>query len=62
MGERVRAVIVPRGRAELGTERINAHCKSHIAGYKCPRGIERRDSIPLSAAGKILKHELREPH
>lgn len=31
-----------------------------IAGYKCPRSFDLRDEpLPLSAAGKILKTELR---
>jgi long-chain acyl-CoA synthetase len=30
----------------------------HLAGYKVPRTIEFRDSLPISAAGKILKREL----
>jgi long-chain acyl-CoA synthetase len=32
-----------------------------IAGYKCPKSVEVRDSLPLSGAGKVLKTELREP-
>ncbi len=39
-----------------------AHCKQRIAGFKVPKGIEIRElSLPKSAAGKILKRELREP-
>jgi acyl-CoA synthetase (AMP-forming)/AMP-acid ligase II len=39
-----------------------AHCHTQIAGYKCPRSVEFRDTpLPLSGAGKILKRELREP-
>jgi long-chain acyl-CoA synthetase len=36
------------------------HCRSKIAHYKCPRSIDIRDEpLPLSAAGKVLKRELR---
>jgi long-chain acyl-CoA synthetase len=39
------------------------HCRNQIAGYKCPRSVDFRDSpLPLSGAGKVLKRELREPY
>lgn len=61
-GEAVHAIIVPRPGANLTTEAVIAHCRTQIAGYKCPRSVEFRDtSLPLSGAGKVLKRELREP-
>jgi long-chain acyl-CoA synthetase len=40
-----------------------AHCRQRIAGFKVPRRIElRAEPLPKSAAGKILKRDLREPH
>ena len=44
---------------ELSSEALYAHCKSLIAGYKCPRSLEVRESLPVSGAGKVLKTELR---
>ena len=42
---------------------VLSHCREKIAGYKCPRSVELRDTpLPLSGAGKVLKRELREPH
>jgi long-chain acyl-CoA synthetase len=61
-GERVHAVIVPKPGQTPTAEDIKAHCKGRIANYKCPRSIELRDALPVSAAGKILKRDLREPH
>jgi long-chain acyl-CoA synthetase len=61
-GERVHAVIVARAGAEVSVEAIAEHCRRLIAGYKCPRSIELRTALPLSAAGKILKAELRAPY
>jgi acyl-CoA synthetase (AMP-forming)/AMP-acid ligase II len=61
-GERVHAVIVPKPGQTLTADDLKAHCKTLIANYKCPRSIELRDALPLSAAGKILKRTLREPH
>ena len=42
---------------------LAAHCRDRIAGLKVPRCIElRTEPLPKSAAGKILKRDLREPH
>ncbi len=62
-GERVHAVVrlSPNHSTEAGA--IIAHCRARIATYKCPRSVEFRDDpLPLSAAGKVLKSELRAPH
>jgi acyl-CoA synthetase (AMP-forming)/AMP-acid ligase II len=59
-GESVHAVIVLRDKnAGVTAEDMMAHCRTLIAGYKRPRTVEFRDSLPLSGAGKILKSELR---
>ncbi len=58
-GERVHAVIVLKPGLEADTVGLLAHCRVHLAGYKCPRSLEFRDALPLSAAGKLLKYEVR---
>ena len=60
-GERVHAVIMPRPGREVTAEAITQHCRALIAGYKCPRSVEFKPALPLSAAGKVLKAELRAP-
>ncbi|MGJ7528350.1 long-chain-fatty-acid--CoA ligase [Variovorax sp. GB1P17] len=60
-GERVHAVIVRREGMALDAEAVIAHCRDQIASYKCPRSVEFRDALPLSAAGKLQKFQLREP-
>jgi acyl-CoA synthetase (AMP-forming)/AMP-acid ligase II len=60
-GERVHAVIVRREGMALEAEAVIAHCREQIASYKCPRSVEFRDALPLSAAGKLQKFQLREP-
>jgi acyl-CoA synthetase (AMP-forming)/AMP-acid ligase II len=60
-GERVHAVVVLRAGHSLSAEDLVAHCRTQIAGYKCPRSVEFRTELPLSAAGKMLKYELRAP-
>ncbi|HEX9546959.1 MAG TPA: AMP-binding protein, partial [Acidimicrobiales bacterium] len=60
-GERVHAAVVPRGLVTV--EDLVAHCRDRIAGYKVPKAIDLRDeALPKSAAGKILKRELRRPY
>jgi acyl-CoA synthetase (AMP-forming)/AMP-acid ligase II len=61
-GERVHAVIVLKPWQEATVQAIREHCKSYIAGYKCPRSVEFMAALPLSGAGKVLKTRLREPH
>jgi long-chain acyl-CoA synthetase len=59
-GERVHAVIVLHPGASLSEREIVEHCRGQIAGYKVPRSIDFRvDPLPTSAAGKVLKGELR---
>lgn len=60
-GEQVHAVVVLRPGAALTEDAIVQHCRGLIAGYKVPRSVEFRDALPTSAAGKLLKHELRKP-
>lgn len=62
-GERVHAIVRLKGGASATPDDLIAHCKTLIAGYKCPRSAEiRSEPLPLSGAGKILKGELRKPY
>ena len=58
-GEAVKLVIV-RSDPRLTEETVRAHCKANLTGYKRPKYIEFRDSLPKSSVGKILRRELRE--
>jgi len=60
-GESVYAVVVAR--QPVTADELVGHCRQRIAGFKVPRHIELLpEPLPKSAAGKILKRELREPH
>jgi acyl-CoA synthetase (AMP-forming)/AMP-acid ligase II len=59
-GERVHAVIVLRPGAEASSDDLMAHTKSLIANYKAPRSFAFAEALPISAAGKVLKRELRD--
>jgi long-chain acyl-CoA synthetase len=60
-GEAVYAVV--SARQQVTADVLVAHCRQRIAGFKVPRRIElRAEPLPKSAAGKILKRDLRAPH
>jgi acyl-CoA synthetase (AMP-forming)/AMP-acid ligase II len=58
-GERVHAVIVARPGVTPCPDRLAAHCRQTLAGFKVPRSFDFVDALPLSGAGKVLKNELR---
>ncbi|MCB1398401.1 MAG: long-chain fatty acid--CoA ligase, partial [Rhodobacteraceae bacterium] len=59
-GERVHAVIGLRAGHTLTLEQVVAHCRPHIAGYKCPKSLEiTTEPLPLSSVGKVRKDVLR---
>ncbi len=39
-----------------------AHCRTRLAGYKCPKRIEFVESLPRTATGKLQKFKLRESY
>jgi long-chain acyl-CoA synthetase len=57
-GEAVRLVVVRR-HPDLDEQALRAHCRQHLTGYKQPKLVEFRDSLPKSAVGKVLRRELR---
>jgi long-chain acyl-CoA synthetase len=60
-GESVYAVV--HARQPVSSAELIAHCRQRIAGFKVPKCIELRvEPLPKSAAGKILKRQLRDPH
>jgi len=57
-GEEVKAFIVRAPGAAITEAELIAWCKQTMAAYKYPRIVEFRDSLPMTATGKILKREL----
>jgi long-chain acyl-CoA synthetase len=58
-GEAVKLYVVRRDE-RLKAQQLIAHCRTQLAGYKCPREVEFRSELPKSNVGKILRRELRE--
>jgi long-chain acyl-CoA synthetase len=57
-GESVKVFVVKKDPA-LTVEALREHCKKNLTGYKVPKTIEFRESLPKSNVGKILRKELR---
>ena len=60
-GESVHGFVILKQGSQVSSDELIAHCKSLIAGYKCPRSVEFVTELPLSGPGKVLKTELRKP-
>lgn len=59
-GELPKAFVVPVQGQEITLEEIQEVVGEHLVGYKQVRLMETIDAIPKSAAGKILRRELRD--
>ncbi|MFH1091702.1 MAG: AMP-binding protein, partial [Pseudomonadota bacterium] len=59
-GETVKAFVVLKPGRTLTEEEVIEFCRQRLAAYKAPRMVEFRDSLPTSAAGKVLRKMLRE--
>lgn len=63
-GQRVHALVVPAegtDATKLAAD-LEAHCREYLAGYKVPRSVEVRQSLPRTSAGKINKPSLQAPY
>jgi long-chain acyl-CoA synthetase len=58
-GEAVKLFIVKKD-AALTEEKVRAYCRENLTGYKNPKQIVFRDSLPKTNVGKILRRELRD--
>lgn len=57
-GEAVKAWVVLRPGQQVTVEELRTFCKDKLAGYKIPRKIEFRDTLPKTMVGKVLRREL----
>ncbi len=58
-GETVKAFVVLKPGEQMTGQEVMDYCRTKLAAYKVPKIIEFIDAIPSSAAGKILRKELR---
>jgi long-chain acyl-CoA synthetase len=58
-GESVKLYVVRKDSA-LDERTVLEHCRTNLTGYKMPRQIEFRESLPKTNVGKILRRALRD--
>lgn len=62
-GEEVKAVVQPADGVVAGPEleaELIDYCRTHLAGYKCPRSVEFDAELPRDPNGKLYKRRIRE--
>ncbi|WP_313201507.1 long-chain-fatty-acid--CoA ligase FadD2 [Pseudomonas sp.] len=58
-GEAVKLFVVAR-EGGVNVDDLKAYCKANFTGYKVPKHIVVRESLPMTPVGKILRRELRD--
>lgn len=58
-GEVVKVFVVPKEGEKPTKAEIIAFCRQKLAGYKVPRHVEFRESLPKTMVGKVLRRALR---
>ncbi len=58
-GQALKAVVVPKIGEEVSRRELMRFCRERLAGFKLPKAIEFRDSLPRSRTGKVAKRELK---
>jgi long-chain acyl-CoA synthetase len=58
-GEEIKAFVILKEDVDTTVQSIIEWCKETMAGYKYPRMVEVRNTLPMTATGKILKTHLR---
>jgi long-chain acyl-CoA synthetase len=59
-GEAVKAFVQLKPGATATEQEIQDFCKDKMAGYKRPKDVEFRESLPTSVVGKVLRRVLRD--
>jgi acyl-CoA synthetase (AMP-forming)/AMP-acid ligase II len=58
-GENVCAVVVPTADGSFDPDVLVATARARLAGFKVPRHVVVTDALPVNAAGKVVKADLR---
>ena len=54
-----KAIVVVKDGHTLNKEELIEFCQGKLARYKIPKSVAFTDTLPRTAAGKVLKRELR---
>jgi acyl-CoA synthetase (AMP-forming)/AMP-acid ligase II len=63
LGQTVKAVVELVDPDDAGPDleaELIAHCRAHLAGFKCPRSVDFTDALPRLPTGKLYKRILEE--
>ena len=63
LGEEVKAVVQlldPTDAGPLMAAELLAHCRQHLAAFKCPRSVDFDAALPRHPTGKLYKQQLRQ--
>lgn len=62
VGETVKLIVVKAdpGSASPSEAEVHAHCETHLIGYKRPRVVEFRPTLPKTPIGKVMRRALRD--
>ena len=58
-GEEIKAFVILKDGVTATGEELVGWCRENMAAYKYPRMVEVRETLPMTATGKILKRELK---
>jgi acyl-CoA synthetase (AMP-forming)/AMP-acid ligase II len=61
-GESPKAIVVAAPGATIDADALLAHCREHLASFKCPTSVDVLDELPRNPTGKVLKKDLRKPY
>ncbi|WP_417663451.1 long-chain-fatty-acid--CoA ligase FadD1 [Pseudomonas sp.] len=59
-GEAIKVFVVAKPGENVTKEQVMAHMRANLTGYKVPKCVEFRDTLPTTNVGKILRRELRD--
>jgi long-chain acyl-CoA synthetase len=57
-GQAVKVFVVLRESQSVTVEQLHAHFRERLTGYKVPKHVEFRATLPKTNIGKILRREL----
>ncbi|WP_442852966.1 AMP-binding enzyme [Bacillus sp. UNC41MFS5] len=61
-GEAVTAAVVLKDGSTLTEEEIIDYCRQKLSGFKTPKQVVFRSSLPTTSAGKLLKRALKDEY
>jgi long-chain acyl-CoA synthetase len=59
-GEAIKIFVVVKPGESLSKEQVMEYMRANLTGYKVPKAVEFRDTLPTTNVGKILRRELRD--